>query len=91
MPPNASGEVPALTTCAEARARRAKLGAKRRQASAKRMARQGGLRVGVGGLDIIKPNQASTPATPSPQQGSPFRVDLFEDHAIFARKLRLLQ
>jgi hypothetical protein len=35
--------------CAVARARREKPGAKRRQGKAKRMPRQGGLRVGVGG------------------------------------------
>ena len=44
-PPN----TPLPQTSAAARARRAKPGAKRRQGRAKRMPRQGGLRVGVGG------------------------------------------
>ena len=59
---------------AAARARRAKPGAKRRQARAQRRARQGGLRVGVGGRcnQTKPPNPPNPPATQHPRQRAPF-------------------
>ncbi len=59
---------------AGARALRAKPGATRRQGRAKRMPRQGGLRVGVGGrCNQTKPRtQFNTPAAKHPRQREPF-------------------
>ena len=59
---------------AAARARRAKPGATRRQARAQRCARQGGLRVGVGGrCSQTKPRTQPNPPPPQhPRQREPF-------------------
>ena len=60
-------------TCVAARARRAKPGATRRQGNAKRMPRQGGLRVGAGGrCNQTKPRTPpNTPPPTHPRQREP--------------------
>ena len=85
-------EYPPHKTCAAARARRAKPGAKRRQAGAQRPVRQGGLRVGVGGAvqsNQTRPASRQPPPTTS-AAAPPTRQTLIARRRVFPSALAAL-